>query len=413
MAGDQCVIKQGYLHTWLRNDDKGKETWTPQFYVLHGASEKNAARLDWYDNQEQFIKNPGMRKALFIEEIKTIEQITVGPEEKKKYGSTAKHLFALQTYRQSHNCYVLKCGTEELAKEWLDHLKKLFSDVHLMGKIMRATVLEKSASDNIYNPQIMAASSFDVEVDDTAAAIHCELQGSYKLFLSHRHITLIDPHTSNPVITWPYKNIRRFGYSEKSLTIEGGSKCGIGVGLFIFKADEGKQLMAVINDRMRMCKEQSEEEYSYISFKEAAIPPDSPVTPPTGGNPPMKPDQPSPSRTSTLGKANSVDKPVPPKKAVKPSVGRLVGGESKSQESQVKMSEVLQHLSEKPTAKIQKEDEVYGYNHLNLKNMTPKVSQENENPYGEQLIEQLKRGGNPNDLAESEYAEIACNNNNN
>ena len=50
-----------------------------------------------------------------------------------------------------------------------------------------------------------AAASYDVEVDDTAAAIHCELQGMYRLLLSQQHITLTDPDTSNPVITWMYR----------------------------------------------------------------------------------------------------------------------------------------------------------------------------------------------------------------
>lgn len=50
-----------------------------------------------------------------------------------------------------------------------------------------------------------AAASYDVEVDDTAAAIHCELHGLYRLLLSQHHITLTDPDTSNPVITWMYR----------------------------------------------------------------------------------------------------------------------------------------------------------------------------------------------------------------
>lgn len=50
-----------------------------------------------------------------------------------------------------------------------------------------------------------AAASYDVEVDDTAAAIHCELHGMYRLLLSQQHITLTDPDTSNPVITWMYR----------------------------------------------------------------------------------------------------------------------------------------------------------------------------------------------------------------
>jgi len=130
-----------------------KASWQQMYFVLHGPSSRNAARLDWYDTEDQFHKNPGKRKALFVEEIKKCEQMPITAETKKLYSSSAKYLFMIHTYRPSITNYVLKCGSEELMREWLDHLTKLLKDVHTLSKAMRTAILEKPLDqDDIYNP---------------------------------------------------------------------------------------------------------------------------------------------------------------------------------------------------------------------------------------------------------------------
>jgi len=48
------------------------------------------------------------------------------------------------------------------------------------------------------------AVSFDVEVDDTAAANQCNLYGQYRLLLTNEHVTLVDDSDST-VLGWKYK----------------------------------------------------------------------------------------------------------------------------------------------------------------------------------------------------------------
>jgi len=48
------------------------------------------------------------------------------------------------------------------------------------------------------------AVSFDVEVDDTAAANLCSLYGKYQLLLTNEHVTLFDS-SNNPVLSWQYR----------------------------------------------------------------------------------------------------------------------------------------------------------------------------------------------------------------
>jgi len=53
----------------------------------------------------------------------------------------------------------------------------------------------------VYN----AARSFDVEVDDTAAANLRNLYGQYRLVLTNEHVTLFDD-TDIPVLSWQYRS---------------------------------------------------------------------------------------------------------------------------------------------------------------------------------------------------------------
>ena len=48
------------------------------------------------------------------------------------------------------------------------------------------------------------AVSFDVEVDDTAAANLCNLFGNYRLVLTNEHVTLVD-QSDTPVLSWQYR----------------------------------------------------------------------------------------------------------------------------------------------------------------------------------------------------------------
>jgi len=52
---------------------------------------------------------------------------------------------------------------------------------------------------------VYLAVSFDVEVDDTAAANLCSLFGQYRLVLTNEHATLVDA-SDRPVLNWQYRS---------------------------------------------------------------------------------------------------------------------------------------------------------------------------------------------------------------
>lgn len=342
MAGDQTIIKQGYVLKWMKEADKKKSVWQKLFFVLHGPSLKNAARLDWYDSEKQFRESPGTRKALFLEEIKGCQKISYTQESKELYGSSAKYLLMIQTSRTAGAPnYVLKFSSQDLLTEWCDHLTELLRHDHAVS-VAAKTAHMVTDPDYIYIPDVSEGSSsyYEVHVDDTGAAVGCGLKGLYRLLLSQQSIVLVDPDNGNHVITWMYKHIRRFGYCENSLSIEGGAKCGIGQGLFIFITDRGGELMTAINERMQLYKNSREENVS--------------------------------------GKQSSQQKP-------------LINMNGKAVPSnQTKMSEVLPMLLQHNLQ--DKEDDLYDYSRLDLRGAQPKPypMDDLENPYGEVLVQKIK-----------------------
>lgn len=148
--------------------------------------------------------------------------------------------------------------------------------------------------------------------------------------------------------------------------------------------------MRAINERMEFCKNLQEQEYSYIPFNK---PRESPPQP-------AKPKEPSPTpvpRYSVVSdkklptKLNSNEKPSMPQKPVLMENGKVAPSDQASQQAQPKMSEVLSQL---PQQNMQnKEDAVYGYSHLDIKGATTKatVTADLENPYGEQLVQKIKK----------------------
>lgn len=52
---------------WLQKE------WCKRFYVLCGATPSSQARLDFYETEEAYKRDPSVRKTIYVEEIKDIQ----------------------------------------------------------------------------------------------------------------------------------------------------------------------------------------------------------------------------------------------------------------------------------------------------------------------------------------------------
>jgi len=81
-----------------------------------------------------------------------------------------------------------------------------------------------------------------VQIIETEASIRCGLTLStiYELVVELCQIVLQQDH--KVIIVWPFKHIRRYGYTNNSFSIEAGSKSVTGEGLFIFRSTQSVRL---------------------------------------------------------------------------------------------------------------------------------------------------------------------------
>lgn len=81
-----------------------------------------------------------------------------------------------------------------------------------------------------------------VQIIETEASIRCGLRPStfYELVVEMSQIVL--QQDNKILFLWPFKHVRRYGYTSNSFSIEAGSKCTTGEGLFIFRSHKSSQL---------------------------------------------------------------------------------------------------------------------------------------------------------------------------
>ncbi|KAF7490561.1 hypothetical protein SSS_10431 [Sarcoptes scabiei] len=127
------------------------------------------------------------------------------------------------------------------------------------------------------------SASFNVQVIETDASQRCGLRPIqiYRLILEPTNIILVKnknfDHSNDVVhrnddckndcihLEWPYKFIRRYGYTNNSFSFEAGSKCISGEGLFIFRNKRSKILYDQINFNIETIKFQQQREQQKLS----------------------------------------------------------------------------------------------------------------------------------------------------
>lgn len=112
-----------------------------------------------------------MRKALFLEEIKNCQQISYTRESKELYGSSAKYILMIQTFRTGIPSYILKCCSQDLLTEWCDRLTELLHHVHTMS-IATKTPDTITDPDCIYSPNVFGKHAMKIYVRWSCGAIY-------------------------------------------------------------------------------------------------------------------------------------------------------------------------------------------------------------------------------------------------
>ena len=114
------------------------------------------------------------------------------------------------------------------------------------------------------NHETITSQIYHVQVIETDASIRCGLKPFtiYRLIIGSNQLQLKADHNNkdddrlNVLFEWPYKYVRRYGYTSNSISFEAGSKCQTGEGLFIFRNKKSKILYNQITNNIDRIKRQ-------------------------------------------------------------------------------------------------------------------------------------------------------------
>lgn len=93
--------------------------------------------------------------------------------------------------------------------------------------------------------------------ESDATLLHCSLEAkSYTMHLTTTEIQLksLDVNGATVVAKWPYRFIRKYGYSDGKIKFEAGRKCDTGEGEFKFHHSNPKAVFRCLADKMKSMK---------------------------------------------------------------------------------------------------------------------------------------------------------------
>ncbi|XP_066488416.1 docking protein 1 isoform X2 [Tiliqua scincoides] len=238
----------------------GAKRWKKSWFVLYPASPHGVARLEFFDCKEGTATADRLttkRQDKKILRLADCVSVAPAPDCGPKDGLAA---FRLET---SERAYLFAAEPHETA-EWVAQLcKAAFLNSPGQGAQPdtqcgeQEQALEMATNAIYYSRE--EVSTFWVTVQKTEAAERCHLQGTYVLKASCNSLVLEDPHSKQPLYTWPYRLLRRYGRDKVMFSFEAGRRCESGPGNFTFETRQGNEIFQVVEVAIRTQKAQAEE----------------------------------------------------------------------------------------------------------------------------------------------------------
>uniref|UniRef100_A0A670JNL6 Docking protein 1 n=1 Tax=Podarcis muralis TaxID=64176 RepID=A0A670JNL6_PODMU len=234
----------------------GAKRWKKSWFVLYPASPHGVARLEFFDGKEGPVpaERVGTRRLdKKIVRLADCVSVAPAPDGSPKEGLSA---FRLETSERS---YLFAAEPHEAA-DWMARL----CEAAFLGNPGKAAQpaadcaggrpLEMAMNAIYYSRE--EVSEFWVTVQKTEAAERCKLQGVYVLKASGEGLILGDPHSNQPLFTWPYRLLRRYGRDKVMFSFEAGRRCESGPGNFTFETKQGNEIFHVVEAAIQAQKAQ-------------------------------------------------------------------------------------------------------------------------------------------------------------
>lgn len=228
--------------------------------MLYPASPHGVARLEFFDHKGSSSgAGRGGSRRLDCKVIRLAECVSVAPVAVESPPEPGAIAFRLDTAQRSH----LLAADAPSSAAWVQTLclnafpkgSRPLAPAENPPKLSALEMLENS----LYSPT-WEGSQFWVTVQRTEAAERCGLHGSYVLRVETERLALLTVGAQSqilePLLSWPYTLLRRYGRDKVMFSFEAGRRCPSGPGTFTFQTAQGNDIFQAVETAIQLQKTQ-------------------------------------------------------------------------------------------------------------------------------------------------------------
>ncbi|NXJ90951.1 DOK3 protein, partial [Corythaixoides concolor] len=246
-------VKDGILY--VQHCKFGKRSWRKMRAQLFAASPSGVARMkfDVRDDGMAMEKTSLRRCARRV--IRLSDCVSVGPAGTESCPKATAAFYVTTTEKS----YVLAA---EQRDEWIAQLCQLAFQGGAKTTEQSSAGTQPSPAVPMEENSIYSSwqdlTEFPVLVVRTDAAARCGLHGHYLLSALPQSLTLKDPQSHQPLLTWPYPFLRKFGQDQTVFSFEAGRRSDSGEGTFTFSTPRALELCRAVSAAIA-CQQQGKD----------------------------------------------------------------------------------------------------------------------------------------------------------
>uniref|UniRef100_A0A8C9ENU1 Docking protein 3 n=1 Tax=Pavo cristatus TaxID=9049 RepID=A0A8C9ENU1_PAVCR len=243
-------VKDGILY--VQHCKFGKRTWRKMRAQLFAASPFGVARMENFDARDGgAVPDISLRRCA-RRVIRLSDCVSVGPMGTESCPKATAAFYLTTTEKN----YVLAA---EQRDEWIEQLCQLAFQSEKEAAQSSSTGLQPiPMEENCLYSSWQDLTEFPVLVLRTEAAARCELHGHYVLAALPQSLTLKDAQSQQPLLTWPYPFLRKFGQDQNIFSFEAGRRSDSGEGTFTFSTPRAPELGRAVAAAIA-CQQQGQE----------------------------------------------------------------------------------------------------------------------------------------------------------
>ncbi|XP_067828111.1 insulin receptor substrate 1-B-like [Heptranchias perlo] len=211
-----------------------------RYFVLRAASERGAARLEYYESEKKFRgRSAGPKRAVHLQSCFNIN---------KRADSRNKYLVALYTRDE---CFSVAADSEQEQESWYQAIVELLtrSKAHVENGDSNYTMVPGPAFKEVWQ----------VNLRPRGLGQSRNMSGIYRLCLTEKTINLVKLNSDAAAVVLQLMNIRRCGHSDNFFFVEVGRSAVTGPGEFWMQVDDSVVAQNMHETILEAMKAMSEE----------------------------------------------------------------------------------------------------------------------------------------------------------